>query len=115
MRLAVFSPCEKTTPKLFKNYSVSEWKEGWGERGLGGVGGGRGRRGRGIAGWGERKGGLGGCGGKGDRIGWGGGRGMGERGARVFEVPNPMYLTTAGCICLINCAEAGVQTNATNV
>ena len=48
-------------------------------------------------------------------IGWGGGRGMGDRGARVFEVPNPMYLTTAGCVCPIHCVETNEQTNDTNV
>ena len=81
--------------------------------GWGGLGGGRGRRGGGIAAWEERHGGQGGPGREGDRMG--GGRGMGDKGARVFEVPNPMYLTTAGCVCLIHCVETNEQTNDTNV
>jgi hypothetical protein len=110
----MFSPCEKTTPKLLKNYSVSEWKEGWGERWLGGIGGWTGKKGTGDCGVGgetRRPGGT--------REGGGydgaGGRGMGDKGARVFEVPNPMYLTTAGCVCLIHCVETNEQTNDTNV
>ena len=44
-----------------------------------------------------------------------GGRGMRDKGARVFDVPYLMYLTTAGCVCPIHCVETNEQTNDTNV
>ena len=64
---------------------MSEWEEGQGERELGG--------------W------------EVDR--WGGKEG--DQGTKAIELPNPMCLTTAGFICLINCVETGVSTNAANV